>query len=485
MTALIVATTPWEADASTTTTSAAQDAGLRDSELVDALRDAGVLERFYATSPHHRAVTTMTLAGSGDFELARATLIADARALAESRSEEIKLLIAIDEIEGAIGILDGVARELRSRNVSGLGELQPEEAALLRKAFLQARETGSHDSLRDARVTLEQLWARVGEELANAQRRSRGKQDQPVATLTDVLAQIEALYGQLAELRASASVTTAAEEALLDRITVAMGDVHRFRPRARTAVDGWPAVTLDAYLRAGEHGIDGCSVDWRLLAGIGRIESFHGTIGDSEVGSTGLVAPEVLGPLLDGGQTERDAVAAAAAEEAERALAAAEEAARLAAEEAERRRLLYGPPPTPTPTPTPLFPEPTATPDPDSEAEEAEEEGNGFAVIEDTDDGEIDGNDAWDRAVGPMQFIPGTWALWESDGNGDEIADPHNLYDAAYSAARYLCHLERRNGPSPWVFVLGYNASDTYVSNVIATATRLEVYDVGSAVEAS
>jgi len=47
-------------------------------------------------------------------------------------------------------------------------------------------------------------------------------------------------------------------------------------------------------------------------------------------------------------------------------------------------------------------------------------DGNGFAAIPDTDGGRFDGDHTWDRAVGPMQFIPGTWAGWFADGNGDQ-----------------------------------------------------------------
>ncbi len=65
--------------------------------------------------------------------------------------------------------------------------------------------------------------------------------------------------------------------------------------------------------------------------------------------------------------------------------------------------------------------------------------GGPYANIADTDGGALDGVSAWDRAVGPMQFIPGTWASWGSDGDGDGRADPQNVYDAALSAARYLC----------------------------------------------
>ena len=37
-------------------------------------------------------------------------------------------------------------------------------------------------------------------------------------------------------------------------------------------------------------------------------------------------------------------------------------------------------------------------------------------------------------ALGPMQFLPGTWANW---GQGGNINDPH---DAIMAAARYLVH---------------------------------------------
>src|SRR5690606_36110880 len=43
------------------------------------------------------------------------------------------------------------------------------------------------------------------------------------------------------------------------------------------------------------------------------------------------------------------------------------------------------------------------------------------------------------RAMGPMQFLPGTWSRYASDGDGDGEADPQNIYDATLAAARYLC----------------------------------------------
>jgi membrane-bound lytic murein transglycosylase B len=100
-------------------------------------------------------------------------------------------------------------------------------------------------------------------------------------------------------------------------------------------------------------------------------------------------------------------------------------------------------------------------------------DGNGFAAIADTDDGALDGDARWDRAVGPMQFIPSTWELAGRDGNGDGTADPFNIDDAALSAAGYLCargrDLTTANGWTGAVY--SYNQSDSYVDQVRRQAT--------------
>ena len=57
----------------------------------------------------------------------------------------------------------------------------------------------------------------------------------------------------------------------------------------------------------------------------------------------------------------------------------------------------------------------------------------GLARIPDTDQGRWDGDRVWDRAVGPMQFIPTTWAVLGRDGNGYHRADPSDIADATLS----------------------------------------------------
>ncbi|GAA2960832.1 hypothetical protein GCM10010446_52960 [Streptomyces enissocaesilis] len=96
--------------------------------------------------------------------------------------------------------------------------------------------------------------------------------------------------------------------------------------------------------------------------------------------------------------------------------------------------------------------------------------GVGFANISDTDNGAYDGDSTHDRAVGPMQFIPSTWATWGQDGNADGRKDPNNIYDAALAAGRYLCAHDRDLSVQADLdqAVLGYNRSREYLRTVMS-----------------
>ncbi|MGZ6874223.1 MAG: lytic murein transglycosylase [Blastococcus sp.] len=98
--------------------------------------------------------------------------------------------------------------------------------------------------------------------------------------------------------------------------------------------------------------------------------------------------------------------------------------------------------------------------------------GAGTALVADTDHGRLDGDPFYDHAVGPMQFIPSTWARYASDGNGDGRADPFNVYDAALAAARYLCAAGGDLGGELGQAraVLAYNHSASYVATVLTLA---------------
>jgi len=96
-------------------------------------------------------------------------------------------------------------------------------------------------------------------------------------------------------------------------------------------------------------------------------------------------------------------------------------------------------------------------------------DGHGTALIRDTDGGRLDGDSVYDRAVGPMQFIPSTWANWGVDANGDGLKDPFNLFDASAAAADYLCAAGRdlRTSSGQVHAILSYNYSYDYVSMVM------------------
>ena len=105
------------------------------------------------------------------------------------------------------------------------------------------------------------------------------------------------------------------------------------------------------------------------------------------------------------------------------------------------------------------------------------------AAIRDTDNGRLDGDKVWDRAVGPMQFIPSTWAVSGVDGDGDGVADPNDLDDAALAAAGYLCDGGALTDVSAMRrAVFTYNHSDYYVDLVLAFATGYHtgVFDIPS-----
>ncbi len=76
------------------------------------------------------------------------------------------------------------------------------------------------------------------------------------------------------------------------------------------------------------------------------------------------------------------------------------------------------------------------------------------------------------RAMGPMQFLPGTWSRYASDGNGDGKADPQNVFDATLAAARYLCSggLNLRDQSQVMAAILRYNNSMAYARNVLGWA---------------
>ena len=103
---------------------------------------------------------------------------------------------------------------------------------------------------------------------------------------------------------------------------------------------------------------------------------------------------------------------------------------------------------------------------------------NGTQAINDTDGGQLDQDTVYDRAVGPMQFIPSTWQVVKVDADGDDQRNPQDMDDAALATAVYLCsgedNLSNRTGQEEAVY--RYNHSQDYVNLVLRI---MEAYSSG------
>lgn len=106
----------------------------------------------------------------------------------------------------------------------------------------------------------------------------------------------------------------------------------------------------------------------------------------------------------------------------------------------------------------------------------------GFAAISDAASA-----DGWAHALGPMQFLPATWRRWAvlaprrtPRHPGEEVrADPQNAWDAAHTAARYLCGGRDAIGDLH-AAVLSYNRSESYFDAVWSKAIAYGMAPDGS-----
>ena len=103
---------------------------------------------------------------------------------------------------------------------------------------------------------------------------------------------------------------------------------------------------------------------------------------------------------------------------------------------------------------------------------------DGTQAIMDTDGGQLDQDPVYDRAVGPMQFIPSTWSSVKVDADGDGQRNPQDIDDASLASGVYLCSgdddLSSRAGQEASVF--RYNHSQAYVDLVLRI---MEAYSQG------
>ena len=150
-----------------------------------------------------------------------------------------------------------------------------------------------------------------------------------------------------------------------------------------------------------------CNLSWNTLAGLGYVETRHGTydgerFGASKLNDDGIAEPDIIGPQLNGRE---------------------------------------------------------------------------FAKVEDTDGGRLDGDREYDRALGPMQFIPESWKIYGVDADGDGKKNPQSVYDAAATATKLLCREGRDlSTESGWKSAIkGYNLSNEYVVQVRDAAANYAI----------
>jgi hypothetical protein len=100
--------------------------------------------------------------------------------------------------------------------------------------------------------------------------------------------------------------------------------------------------------------------------------------------------------------------------------------------------------------------------------------------VVDTDGGVLDRDRDFDRAVGPLQFLPSTWAAVAVDGDADGRRDVQDIDDAALGSAVYLCSggEDLSTGSGRRSALLRYNHSGTYVAQVLAAARQLSTSSI-------
>jgi len=97
-----------------------------------------------------------------------------------------------------------------------------------------------------------------------------------------------------------------------------------------------------------------------------------------------------------------------------------------------------------------------------------------LVAIHDVESGRDDqGNVSSAGAIGPMQFLPDTWAAYGVDANRDGVADPTDITDALMGATHLLCANGVTAKATHESAIWNYNHSWNYVRAVLVRAAEL------------
>ena len=340
-----------------------------------------------AVEDYERALDTI--------DAGRARLDEIDRQLADLRSAQRQLSEGIPALETRIDDARDSVERARSEMADLMVMRYVLEGSESDLSVLDGVNSGSADDER-RNLVIETVAAARRHELTRS-KTILGDAENAVRVANDSTLSVAERIAQLEAEQSATQTLVVATEGGLDAMIELIRDE---RQKSRLSGTDLTVVALDAYTTAAalvSAEQPECALDWTLLAGIGRVESRHGTYRGAVLLPDGTTSKPIIGIALDGS--------------------------------------------------------------------------SGTAVIGDTDGGVLDGDTTWDRAVGPMQFIPSTWAGFAADANNDGRSDPQNIYDAALAAARYLC----RRGPldveaNVVSAILTYNNSQVYVRAVRANA---------------
>jgi membrane-bound lytic murein transglycosylase B len=97
----------------------------------------------------------------------------------------------------------------------------------------------------------------------------------------------------------------------------------------------------------------------------------------------------------------------------------------------------------------------------------------GLDAVPDTDGGNLDGDPAWDHAIGPMQLLPSVWSHWAERASGDGgKPEPQSVDDSAFTTARDLCggNDDLATPAGWWKALRVYHSTVEYAQDVFTAA---------------